>query len=148
LRYSNDPDLIGDVNIIATGASSLVIKEAEAVRRNEFLQVVLNSPVAQQIVGMDGTAELLRDQAKNLSGNVDRIVPSRQQLSVVEQQQQTIAQRQEQLAMIMGEMQNAGVAPAGPGGMTQGPAPKNMLPDGSQVGGRESNMTSPRPNGV
>ena len=146
LRYSKDPDLIGDVNIVATGASSLVIKEAEAVRRNEFLQVVLNSPVAQQIVGMDGTAELLRDQAKNLSGNVDRIVPSRQQLSVVEQQQQQIAQLQEQLSAIMGEMQNMGVAPAG--GMTQGPAPKNMLPDGSQVGGRESNMMSPRPNGV
>ena len=145
LRYSKDPDLIGDVNIVATGATSLVIKEAEAVRRNEFLQVVLNSPVAQQIVGMDGTAELLRDQAKNLSGNVDRIVPDRQQLSVVQQQQQTIAQLQEQLAAIMGEIQNAGMAP---GGMTQGPAPKNMLPDGSQVGGREGNMMSPRPNGV
>ena len=145
LRYSKDPDLIGDVNIVATGATSLVIKEAEAVRRNEFLQVVLNSPVAQQIVGMDGTAELLRDQAKNLSGNVDRIVPDRQQLSVVQQQQQTIAQLQEQLAAIMGEIQNAGMAP---GGMTQGPAPKNMLPDGSQVGGREGNMMSPRPNGM
>ena len=144
LRYSEDPDLIGDVNIIATGASSLVIKEAEAVRRNEFLQVVLNSPVAQQIVGMDGTAELLRDQARNLSGNVDRIVPSRQQLSVVEQQQQQIVQLQEQLAMIVGEMENAGAMP----GMTQGTAPKNMLPDGSQVGGRESNMMSPRPNGI
>jgi len=144
LRYSKDPDLIGDVNIVATGASSLVVKEAEAVRRNEFLQLVLNSPVAQQIVGMNGTAELLRDSAKNLSGNVDRIVPDRQELSVVQQQQQTIAQLQEQLAMIMGEMQNAGAAP----GMTQGAAPKNMLPDGSQVGGREGNMMSPRPNGI
>ena len=144
LRYSKDPDLIGDVNIVATGASSLVVKEAEAVRRNEFLQLVLNSPVAQQIVGMNGTAELLRDSAKNLSGNVDRIVPDRQELSVVQQQQQTIAQLQEQLAMIMGEMQNAGAAP----GMTQGAAPKNMLPDGSQVGGREGNMMSARPNGI
>ena len=148
LRYSKDPDLIGDVNIVATGANSLVIKEAEAVRRNEFLQVVLNSPVAQQIVGMDGTAELLRDQAKNLSGNIDRIVPDRQQLSVVQQQQQTISQLQEQLAAVMGEMQNMGMAPEGPGGMTSGPAPKNMLPDGSQVGGREGNMMSPRPNGI
>jgi hypothetical protein len=148
LRYSKDPDLIGDVNIVATGASSLVIKEAEAVRRNEFLQVVLNSPVAQQIVGMDGTAELLRDQAKNLSGNTDRIVPDRQQLSVVQQQQQTITQLQQQLAQIMGELQNGGMPPEMAGGMTQGPAPKNMLPDGSQVGGREGNMMSPRPNGV
>ena len=142
LRYSKDPDLIGDVNIVATGASSLVVKEAEAVRRNEFLQLVLNSPVAQQIVGMNGTAELLRDSAKNLSGNVDRIVPDRQQLTVVEQQQQTIAQLQEQLAQIMGEIQNAG------GPQQPQMQPKNMLPDGSQVGGREGNMMSPRPNGV
>jgi hypothetical protein len=144
LRYSDDPDLIGDVNIVATGASSLVIKESEAIRRNEFLQLVLNSPVAQQIVGMNGTAELLRDSAKNLSGNVDRIVPDRKELAVVQQQQQQIAQLQEQLAQIMGEMQNAGAMP----GMTQGEAPKNMLPDGSQVGGRESNMMSARPNGI
>jgi hypothetical protein len=144
LRYSDDPDLVGDVNIVAKGASSLVIKESEAVRRNEFLQMVLNSPVAQQIVGMNGTAELLRDSAKNLSGNVDRIVPDRKELAVVQQQQQQIAQLQEQLAMIMGEMQNAGAAP----GMTQGAAPKNMLPDGSQVGGREGNMMSARPNGI
>ena len=144
LRYSDDPDLVGDVNIVAKGASSLVIKESEAVRRNEFLQMVLNSPVAQQIVGMNGTAELLRDSAKNLSGNVDRIVPDRKELAVVQQQQQQIVQLQEQLAMIMGEMQNAGAAP----GMTQGAAPKNMLPDGSQVGGREGNMMSARPNGI
>jgi hypothetical protein len=145
LRYSDDPDLVGDVNIVATGATSLVIKEAEAVRRNEFLQTVLNSPVAQQIVGMDGAAELLRDQARNLSGNVDRIVPSRKQVSTIQQQQQMIAELQGQLAGIMGTMQGG---PQGQLGMTQGAAPKNMLPDGSQVGGREGNMMSPRPNGV
>lgn len=147
LRYSDDPDLIGDVSIVAKGASSLVVKEAEAVRRNEFLQVVLNSPVAQQIVGMDGAAELLRGQAKHLSGNVDRIVPDRKQLSVMEQQQQTIAMLQQQLQAVMGLGPDGKPLPQAPG-MTQGPAPKNMLPDGSQVGGREGNMVSPRPNGV
>jgi hypothetical protein len=148
LRYSEDPDLIGDVNIVATGASSLVIKEAEAVRRNEFLQVVLNSPVAQQIVGMDGAAELLRDQAKHLSGNIDRIVPDRKQIGTIQQQQQMIAELQQQIATIMGVGPDGKPLPQGPGGMTQGPAPKNMLPDGSQVGGREGNMMSARPNGV
>lgn len=147
LRYSEDPDLIGDVNIVATGARSLVIKEAEAIRRNEFLQVVLNSPVAQQIVGMDGAAELLRDQAKNLSGNVDRIVPSRKQVGTIQQQQQTITELQGQIAQLMGVGPDGQPLPQQPG-MTQGPAPKNMLPDGSQVGGRESNMMSPRPNGM
>ena len=147
LRYSDDPDLIGDVNIVAKGASSLVVKEAEAVRRNEFLQVVLNSPVAQQIVGMDGAAELLRGQAKHLSGNVDRIVPDRKQISTMEQQQQIIAQLQQQLQMLTGIGPDGKPVPQAPG-MTQGPAPKNMLPDGSQVGGREGNMMSPRPNGA
>jgi hypothetical protein len=143
LRYSEDPDLIGDVHAIAKGATSLVIKESEAIRRNEFLALVLNSPVAQQIVGMDGAAELLREQAKNLSGNVDRIVPDRKQISTIQQQQQIIAQLQEQLAMIAGQMQ---AAPGGQG-MTSSPAPRNLLPDGSQVGGREGNTMSPRPNG-
>jgi hypothetical protein len=145
LRYSKDPDLIGDVKAVAKGATSLVVKEAEAIRRNEFLQIVLNSPVAQQIVGMDGAAELLREQARNLSGNVNRIVPDRPTLTAMQNLQQQNAQLQEQLAMIMGELQ--GGAPGAPG-MTQGPAPKNILPDGSQVGGREGNMISARPNGV
>lgn len=147
LRYSDDPDLIGDVNIIATGANSLVVKEAEAIRRNEFLQLVLNSPVAQQIVGINGVAELLRDSAKNLSGNVDRIVPDRKQISITEQQTQMIQQLQQQLQMLMGQ---APGAPEAPNAAPQQPdiQPKNMLPDGSQVGGRESNMISPRPNGV
>jgi hypothetical protein len=147
LRYSDDPDLVGDVNIIATGANSLVVKEAEAIRRNEFLTLVLNSPLAQQVVGMNGVAELLRDSAKNLSGNVDRIVPDRKQISITEQQTQIIQQLQQQLQMLMGQ---APGAPGAPNAAPQQPdmQPKNMLPDGSQVGGRESNMISPRPNGV
>ena len=147
LRYSNDPELVGDVNIVAKGATSLVIKEAEAVRRNEFLQVVLNSPVAQQIVGMDGAAELLRDQAKHLSGNVDRIVPDRKTVGTIQQQQQMIAELQGQIAQLMGVGPDGQPLPQQQG-MVQGPAPKNILPDGSQVGGREGNMMSARPNGV
>lgn len=145
LRYSNDPDFIGDLKVVAKGAQSLVIKESEAIRRNEFLQLVLNSPVASQIVGMNGTAELLRDAARNLSGNVDRIVPDRPTVDIIQQQQETIMQLQQQIATFMGAAQEA---MQGGGGMPGQPAPKNMLPDGSQVGGRESNMVSPRPNGI
>jgi hypothetical protein len=152
LRYSKDPDLIGDVSVLAKGATSLVIKEAEAIRRNEFLQLVLSSPVAQNVVGMSGTAELLRDAARNLSGNVDRIVPDRQQISTMEQQQQVIQQLQQQLEQMSAAMQQhaeemkQGVSLGG--GQTPMMQPKNMLPDGSQVGGREGNYTSPRPNGI
>jgi hypothetical protein len=141
LRYNPDPDMVGDVEIVAKGATNLVLKEAEAVRRNEFLSLVLNSPTAQQIVGLNGTAELLREAAKNLNGNIDRIVPDRQQVSVIEQQQQVIQQLQMQLAQLMG--------PEGqqktPGATSQ---PKiegvNILPDGSPAGGRDMNIMSPR----
>jgi 8-oxo-dGTP pyrophosphatase MutT (NUDIX family) len=143
LRYhADDPDIIGDVHIVARGASSLVVKEAEAIRRNEFMQIVLNSPVAQQIVGLNGTAELLREAASNLNGNVDRIVPDRQQISVIEQQQQVIVQLQQQLMALSGQ------GPGGGGGQPGQPGPRNLQADGSPQGGRESNYVSARPNGA
>jgi hypothetical protein len=143
LRYNEDPDLIGDVHISARGASSLVVKEAEAIRRNEFLQLVLNSPVAQQIVGLDGTAELLRDAANNLNTNPDRIVPDRPKMSIIQQQAQVIQQLQQQLMMLSGQGQ-----PGQPGQPQPQQSPQATLPDGSPAGGRDANLVSPRPNGA
>jgi len=128
LRYSDDPDLIGDVQIVARGAMSLVVKEAEAVRKTEFLRLVLESPVAQQIVGLPGTAELMRDLAGNLNANVDRLVPSREDV----QKQQEMAQQQQ---MMMQQQMMAAQQAA------------NLQADGSEMGGRENNYMSPRPNG-
>jgi hypothetical protein len=90
MQYADDPDLKGDVNIVARGANSLVVKDAAQVRRNEFLQVVLNSPVVQQIVGMEGIAALLHEQAKTLDMDADAIVPSTEaiQLKMMEAQMQ------------------------------------------------------------
>jgi len=124
LRYASDPDLIGDVQIVARGAMSLVVKGAESVRKTEFLRLVLESPVAQQIVGLPGTAELMRDLAGNLNTNVDRLVPSREDVV----KQQAAAQQQ---AMMMQQMQ----------------AEAQLQEDGSEQGGRESNFVSSRPNG-
>lgn len=128
MRYSQDPDLIGDVQIEAKGAMSLVVKEAEAVRKNEFLRLVLESPVAQQIVGLPGTAELMRDMASNLNTNVDRLVPSREDIERMQAQQQA-----QQQAMMQ---QQAALAEA-----------QNLQEDGTQMGGRQSNYMSPRPGG-
>ncbi len=126
LRYSNDPDLIGDVQIIARGAMSLVVKEAEAVRKTDFLRLVLESPVAQQIVGLPGTAELMRDLAGNLNTNIDRLVPSRED---VEKKQQ-MAQQQQMMMQQMAAEQGA-----------------NLQEDGTEMGGRQDNYMSPKPNG-
>lgn len=78
--HETDPDLKGDINIIAQGANSLVIKDSAQQRRSEFLQVALSNPVAQQVVGMEGIAALLHEQAKTLDMDADEIVPTPEQL--------------------------------------------------------------------
>jgi hypothetical protein len=129
LRYAEDPDLIGDVQIVARGAMSLVVKEAEAVRKTDFLRLVLESPIAQQIVGLPGTAELMRDLAGNLNTNVDRLVPSREDVERAQQQQMA-----QQMAMMQQQQQ----------ALQEG---KNLQEDGTEMGGRQANYASPRPTG-
>ena len=132
LRYSEDPDLIGDVQIIAKGAMSLVVKEAESVRKTEFLRLVLESPVAQQIVGLPGTAELMRDLAGNLNSNIDRLVPSREDI----EKQQQIQQQQQQQQMMMQQQQQMAAEEAA-----------NLQEDGTEMGGRQDNYLASRPDG-
>ena len=148
LRYNADPDMLGDVRVIARGAMSLVSREAAAVRRNEFLQVVLGSPVAQEIVGPLGAAELLRENAKLLDINPDRLVPTREEM-----EQRMAQQQQMQMMMAQMQMEAQALGAPGPGGPGQGPQgavpgkkPAPTLPDGSREGGRDSNAVSPRPN--
>lgn len=74
MRYETDPDLKGDVCVVARGASSLVAKESAQVRRNEFLAATAN-PIDMEIVGVEGRAAILRETARNLDMDVDRIVP-------------------------------------------------------------------------
>jgi hypothetical protein len=88
MRYSGDPDIKGDLQVVARGATSLVAKDAAAVRRSEFLTAT-NNPTDLQIIGAEGRAELLREAAKNLDMNTDRIVPP---ASVIKQRLKAQAQ--------------------------------------------------------
>ncbi len=74
MRFGDDPEVKGDVNIVARGALSLAVKEAAQVRRNEFLAAT-NNPVDMQIVGIEGRAALLREAVKGLDVNPDLVVP-------------------------------------------------------------------------
>ena len=132
LRYSEDPDMVGDVHVLAKGASSLVVKEMEAARKMEFLQIVLNSPMAQQIVGMPGAAELLRDMASNFDINVDKLVPDEGQISTMQQMEQMIQQLQMQIAELTQQ------APAQPRG--QASQPRIDMPDRFGDGTRPGGM--------
>jgi hypothetical protein len=97
MQYEDDPDLKGDLNIVARGALSLVTRDAAQVRRNEFLQTTAN-PIDMQIIGLDGRAEVLRESAKGLNMDTDRIIPNRTILKqrAAAMQQQALAQQQQE----------------------------------------------------
>lgn len=75
MKYSQDPGLIGDVQIVALGATGVLAKESAQVRRNEFLVATAN-PVDLQIIGMQGRAALLRKTAESLDIDPNDVVPS------------------------------------------------------------------------
>jgi len=104
MQYDPDSGLKGDLKIVARGALSLVTKEAAQVRRNEFLAATGN-PVDLQIMGIEGRAEILREAAKGLNLNPDKIIPS---LSVLKQRAamaQMAAMQQQQAAAAQGNGQ-------------------------------------------
>lgn len=75
----NDPDesIKGDLKCIAKGSSSMVAKEQQMIRRNEFLNQT-NNPVDLQIMGVEGRATLLRESVKSFDIPVDDVVPDRE----------------------------------------------------------------------
>lgn len=87
MLYSTDPTVKGDAQVVARGAVSLMQMETLQIRRNEFLQATAN-PLDAQIVGTTGRAELLREVAKGLEMDVNRIVPPREALEQAQMQQQ------------------------------------------------------------
>lgn len=77
--YAEDMTLKGDAQVMARGAVSLMQMETLQLRRNEFLNITAN-PMDSQIIGAAGRAEVLREVARDLELDVNRIVPSREQL--------------------------------------------------------------------
>jgi hypothetical protein len=52
-----------------------MIKDTAQLRRNEFLAATAN-PIDMQIVGVEGRHAILRETAKNLDMDVDKVVPT------------------------------------------------------------------------
>ena len=101
MRYSDDADLKGDVKVVARGALSMAVKESAQVRRNEFLQATAN-PFDMQIIGMEGRAEVLRESARGLDMNTDKVVPP---VAILKE-------RQAQQMMLQQQMMQQGGQPA------------------------------------
>jgi len=122
MMYNPDQYIKGDFKVIPRGAMGLLAREAIQVRRNEFLAAT-NNPVDLNIVGPEGRAYLLRELAKGLQMDTDKLVPTVEAMrfkqkqiadaiAVVQQQ----PQQQQQLA-----------APAPEGAAPEGPPPVNTV---------------------
>lgn len=109
MRYGDDPDLKGDVRIRGRGAEALVTKEAAIQRANEFLQIAAAYPALQQMMGVEGLAELARPMVRRLDVNADRVIPP---IPVLRQR---MAQEAQQMMALQGPP-GAGGSPAKPGG--------------------------------
>lgn len=101
MMYNPDPYIKGDFNIVAKGAMGLLAREQLQVRRNEFLAATAN-PVDLQIIGPDGRAYLLREVAKTLQMDTDKLVPSQEALK---HQQEIGAMQQAMMQMQQAQQQ-------------------------------------------
>ena len=120
MMYDPDVFIKGDFRIVPKGAMGLIAKEQIQIRRNEFLQATAN-PVDLQIVGPEGRAYLLRELARGLQMDVDKIVPD---IDIIKfKAEQAAAQ---QAAMAAQQPQLA--------------APQELDPAGNPVGGTDANL--------
>lgn len=74
MRFINDPDIKGALKVKARGASKQILKEQLAVRRNEFSTGL--SQEEKQIMGIKGLAYNLRERAKSIELDPDRVIPN------------------------------------------------------------------------
>jgi hypothetical protein len=115
--YDKEPSIKSDAQIVATGVVATLMKDQIQARRAEFLAAVSN-PVDLQIVTPDRRAYLLREQAKTLNLDIDKLVPKPEEMQRKQQmeqmQQQAMAQQQ---AMPQQGPPQQGMPQAPPGAM-------------------------------
>jgi hypothetical protein len=70
----------GDFKIVALGANGLMFKEQVTQRRREFLQLVMASPLLQQILKPEGVTALIRSLADGLGMETDDLVPTKTEM--------------------------------------------------------------------
>jgi hypothetical protein len=107
MQNDPDPNIKGDIRVVADGSAAILIKEQLQQNQKDFLQLTSN-PVDMQILGMKGRARLLKDIAQEM-GLDPLLMPTDQELDAQDQQ----AQQQQQQ---MHEAQVADLKGQGQGG--------------------------------
>lgn len=107
LKYSEDAFLrkAADVNIVATGAIQIMVKEQMASRRLEFLQATTND-IDFKLMSHEGRADMLRDIASTLDMDSSPVKTREQIAEMIQQDAQAAAeQRQVELAELQRKAQ-------------------------------------------
>lgn len=97
LNMLNDPDpsIKGDCKVVPRGSTALLIKDQLQIRIQTFLQQTAN-PVDSQILGIKGRAALLRESIKLLDLPIKGIIPSDDDLDLMEKKQAAMQAQAEQ----------------------------------------------------
>ncbi len=98
MLYDDDESIKGDVEVNPAGVMGLILREQESTRRRAFLQLTAN-PIDMQIIGVEGRAVVLREEAKSLDVNPDDVVPTKAKLREIA----AFNQAKEQLALQQGQ---------------------------------------------
>jgi len=141
------PDLArGDCKIIARASEYLIQAEQLQIRRSEFLNFT-NNPTDLQIMGIDGRMELLRENAKALKMNVDKVIPKREDMiaSLVEQQIQQMIMKLSQALQVSPEQLIAVIQQPAPGQGRPGQVGKSQELDaaGNPMAGKDTRLFNP-----
>lgn len=94
MLFNPDPTIKGPMDIVARGAIGMLLKEQLHDKRASFLQATAN-PIDAQIMGTSGRSYLLRETARPLGLDTDKVVPTDEERKE-EQLQQQQAQQQAQ----------------------------------------------------
>lgn len=121
MRYDDDENIKGDLQIMPRGAINLANRETMNVRRIEFLNATANQ-ADMEIMGPEGRAALLREVAKSLQMPTEDIIPSRETVALMQRP-------------------SKGQPPQGGG------KPTPTQPDGSPKGGQQANVVSSNTSG-
>ncbi len=77
MLYHPDKSIKGDLHIVARGSTALIIKEQTTMRLKEFLEMVANNPTLSQISGVEGLEHVMKETAKGMNLEADKVVPDR-----------------------------------------------------------------------
>jgi hypothetical protein len=129
MMFDDDVYIKGDFKVVAKGAIGLIHKETLQMRRNEFLMATAN-PIDSQIVGPEGRAYILREVARGLQMDTEKLVPSADAMQ--EQRIQALAQQMAQGMIQQMAQQAQAPQPALPNEMPPGNTMVPQMADGGQ----------------